>query len=42
MSSESDLPAVAADVHADGFVSNCPPELDPTVEELEAVLREAW
>jgi hypothetical protein len=40
--SESDLPAVAADVHADGFVSNCPPGLDPTVEELEAVLREAW
>ena len=40
--SESDLPAVAADVHADGFVSNCPPELDPTVEELEAVLQEAW
>ena len=40
--SESDLPAVAADVRADGFVSNCPPELNPTVEELQAVLREAW
>ncbi|PSQ14030.1 alcohol dehydrogenase [Halobacteriales archaeon QS_8_69_73] len=40
--SKSDLPAVAADVRADGFVSNCPPGLDPTVEELETVLREAW
>lgn len=40
--SESDLPEIAADVHGDGFMSYCPPGLDPTVEELEAVLREAW
>ena len=39
---ESDLPDVAADVHADGFMQNCPAGLDPTVDELEGVLREAW
>ena len=38
----SDLPDVAADVHGDGFMPNCPPGLDPTIDELEAVLREAW
>lgn len=40
--SESDLPAIAADVHGDGFMSYCPAGLDPTVEDTEAVLREAW
>lgn len=40
--SESDLPAVAADVHGDGLMPYCPPGLDPTVEELEAVLSRAW
>jgi alcohol dehydrogenase class IV len=39
---ESDLPDVAVDVHADGLMPYCPSGLDPTVEELEAVLREAW
>jgi len=39
---ESDLPDVAADVHGDGFMPNCPDGLDPTAEELAAVLREAW
>ena len=39
---ESDLSDVAADVAGDGFIPNCPAGLDPTVDELEAVLREAW
>ena len=39
---ESDLPDVAADVADDGFMPNCPAGLDPTADELEAVLREAW
>lgn len=39
---ESDLPSVAEDVTADGFMANGPPELEPTVEEIEGVLREAW
>ncbi|PSP49174.1 alcohol dehydrogenase, partial [Halobacteriales archaeon QH_7_69_31] len=39
---ESDLPAVARDVHGDGLMPYCPEGLDPTVEELEAVLRTAW
>ncbi len=38
----SDLPSVAADVHGDGLMAYCPPGLDPTVEELEAVLSRAW
>lgn len=40
--SESDLHTIAADVHSDGFMSYCPPGLDPTVEALEDVLRQAW
>ena len=40
--SESDLPDVAADVANDGFMPNCPEGLEPTADELEAVLREAW
>ena len=40
--SESDLPDVAADVHGDGLLPYCPAGLDPTVDDLEAVLREAW
>ncbi|PSP67490.1 alcohol dehydrogenase [Halobacteriales archaeon QS_1_69_70] len=39
---ERDLPAVARDVHGDGLMSYCPDGLDPTVEDLEAVLRAAW
>ena len=39
---ESDLPDVAADVAGDGFMPNCPDGLDPTVEDIEGVLREAW
>ncbi len=40
--SEADLPDVAADVHGDGLMPYCPDGLDPTVDELESVLREAW
>ena len=40
--SERDLPAIAADIHGDGFMSYCPAGLDPTIGELEAVLRQAW
>lgn len=40
--SEDDLPDVAEDVVQDAFVSNCPEGLDPTVEDIESVLREAW
>jgi alcohol dehydrogenase len=39
---ESDLPDIAEDVHTDGLMPYCPDELNPTVEELEAVLRAAW
>lgn len=40
--SESELSAVAADVHADGLMPYCPAGLDPTIEDIEAVLRDAW
>lgn len=40
--SEGDLPAIAEDVWQDSFMSNVPADLDPTVEDLEDVLREAW
>ncbi|WP_178915330.1 iron-containing alcohol dehydrogenase family protein [Natronomonas gomsonensis] len=40
--SESDLPDIAEDVHTDGLMPYCPEGFDPTVGELEAVLREAW
>jgi alcohol dehydrogenase class IV len=39
---ESDLPAIAEDVHEDGLMPYCPEGLDPTVDELEGVLRDAW
>jgi alcohol dehydrogenase class IV len=39
---EADLPDVARDVHVDGLIPYCPEGLDPTVQELEAVLRTAW
>ena len=39
---EHDLPAVATDVYGDGLMPYCPDGLDPTVEDLEAVLRAAW
>ncbi len=39
---ESDLPAVARDVHTDGLLPYCPDGIDPTVDDLLAVLREAW
>ena len=39
---EADLPDVARDVYGDGLMPYCPEGLDPTVEELEAVLRAAW
>ena len=39
---ESDLPDVAADVADDGLLPYCPDGLEPTADELEAVLREAW
>lgn len=40
--SEADLPSVAEDVHEDNLMPYCPEGLEPTVDELEAVLREAW
>ncbi len=40
--SASDLPQIAADVHTDGFMNYCPDGLDPTVGEIEGVLRQAW
>jgi alcohol dehydrogenase len=39
---ESDLPSVAESVHGDGFMAMTPAGYDPSVEELEAILREAW
>ena len=39
---ESDLPDVAEDVAGDGLLPYCPDGLEPTADELEAVLREAW
>ncbi|NKE35636.1 iron-containing alcohol dehydrogenase [Natronococcus sp. JC468] len=33
---------VAEAILADGFMANAPPGLDPTVEEIESVLEEAW
>jgi len=39
---ESDLPDVAADVAGDGLLLYCPDGLDPTVEDIEGVLCEAW
>ncbi|MEF8777715.1 MAG: iron-containing alcohol dehydrogenase family protein [Natronomonas sp.] len=38
----SDLPSIAADVYDDGLMPYCPSGLDPTIEELEDVLSEAW
>jgi alcohol dehydrogenase len=40
--SESDLPSIATSVHGDSFMAYCPPGLDPTPADLEAVLRRAW
>ncbi|MCU4802524.1 iron-containing alcohol dehydrogenase family protein [Halobacteria archaeon HArc-gm2] len=37
-----EFPDVAEDVLADSFVANGPPDLDPTAEEIERVLDEAW
>jgi alcohol dehydrogenase class IV len=38
----SDLPSIAEDVYDDGLIPYCPSGLNPTVEELENVLSEAW
>ena len=40
--SQSDLPRVAELTAADPFVRNGPPDLDPTAEEFESVLEDAW
>ena len=40
--SASDLPDVAEDVHGDGLLPYVPEGLDPSVEDLEGVLRDAW
>lgn len=40
--SRDDLDAVAADTKDDSLIDNCPPELDPTTEELRGVLEAAW
>jgi alcohol dehydrogenase class IV len=39
---ESDLPDVAADVDGDGLMRYCPEGLEPSVRDLEGVLRDAW
>ncbi len=40
--SEDDLPRVAELTHEDAMTSNGPPSLEPTTDEIEAVLRAAW
>lgn len=40
--SKDDLSSLAERAHWDHCLTNSPEELDPTVDELEAVLREAW
>lgn len=40
--SPEEFPGVAAAVRDDSFVQNAPPGLDPTVDGIESVLREAW
>ena len=39
---EADLPRVAESVHGDGLMAMTPEGFDPSVEEIESVLREAW
>jgi len=36
------LPRVARVVEDDSFLANGPPDLDPTIEDLETVLDDAW
>jgi len=40
--SEADLPSIADSVHSDGLMTMVPEGFDPSVEEIETVLREAW
>lgn len=40
--SPDDLPSIAARAHGDHCMANSPAALDPTVEEIEAVLEAAW
>lgn len=40
--SEGDLPEIARDVESDPTLGGLPDTIDPTADELEAVLREAW
>ena len=40
--SEADLPDIAVNVAGDGLLPYCPDGLEPTVEDIEGVLREAW
>lgn len=39
---QSEFPAVAKAVLSDPFMRNAPPGFDPTIEEIEAVLRDAY
>ncbi|MFC4437054.1 MULTISPECIES: iron-containing alcohol dehydrogenase family protein [Natrialbaceae] len=39
---DDDFTDVAEAILADGFMTNAPPGLEPTVEEIEGVLEEAW
>jgi alcohol dehydrogenase len=41
-SEREEFAEVAAHVIADSFMANAPPGLDPTVEEIEGVLKAAW
>jgi alcohol dehydrogenase len=39
---KADLPSIAASAHEDHCMANSPSELDPTVEEVTAILEAAW
>lgn len=39
---ESDLPKIAESVHGDTLMAMKPEEVDPSVDEIEAILRAAW
>jgi len=39
---EAELPKIADSVHGDGFMAMTPDGFDPSVEEIETILHEAW
>jgi alcohol dehydrogenase len=36
------LDAIAETTYEDSLMGNCPPDLEPTVDELRGVLESAW